>query len=97
MAINPLLNGSVSFSNIAATTAAFTLRGGVYNITIISTGFGTVTLQRLAPDNATYVTCLTAFAAAGYATVQLPPGTYKVAIGTTTAVYIDIIAIATDL
>ena len=32
-----------------------------------------------------------------YATVQLPPGTYRVLIATATAVYLDIIAIATDL
>ena len=54
-----------------------------------------MTLHGLVPDNATYVTVLTAITADGYATVQLPPGTYSVLIAT--AVYLDIIAIATDL
>jgi hypothetical protein len=96
--LRPLLNGAVTFSNIAATPTAFTLRGGLYGVTSKGTwGGGSATLQRLAPDNATYVTVLTAIAADGYATVQLPPGTYRLLITTATAVYVDIIAIATDL
>jgi hypothetical protein len=98
MAIQPLLNGSVSFSNIAATPASFALRGGLYGVTSKGTwGGGSATLQRLAPDAATYITVLTAITADGYATVQLPPGTYRLPIATATAVYLDIIAIATDL
>ena len=59
-----------------------------------ATGSGTVTLQRLSPDGTTYVTCLTAFATTGgYATVQLPSGTYKLVIATFTAVYAEIISI----
>lgn len=80
-----------SFSNIAATTAAFVLRGGLYGVTVTATfGGGSVTLQRLAADGSTYVTALTAFTAAGYSTVYLPSGTYKVAVTTATAVYVDI-------
>jgi hypothetical protein len=40
------------------------------------------------------VTCLTALTAAGYATVLLPAGSYRFAITTATAVYVDIAAIA---
>ena len=99
MAINPLLNRTVTFSNISATTAAFVMRGGVYGVTARSATWsaGSATLQRLAPDAATYVTCLTPFAADGYATVQLPPGTFRMLILTATGVYVDIVAIATDL
>jgi hypothetical protein len=98
MAIQPLLNGSRIFTNIAATPASFTLRGGLYGVTSKGTwGGGSATLQRLAFDGATYVTVLTAITADGYATVQLPPGTYRVLIATATAVYLDIIAIATDI
>lgn len=98
MAINPLLNRTQTFSNISATTAAFVLRGGLYGVTAHGTwGGGSATLQRLAPDAVTYITVMTAIAADGYATVQLPPGTYRVLIATATAVYLDIIAIATDL
>lgn len=86
------------FSNIAATSAAFTLRGGQYALTVSATfGGGSVTLQRLAADNSTYVTCLTAFTAAGYATVNLPSGTYKLAVATATAIYADITAVVTTL
>jgi hypothetical protein len=96
MAIKPLLNGSVTFSNIAATPASFALRGGLYGVTSKGT-WGTAALQRLAADATTYVTVLTAIAADGYATVQLPPGIYRLLIAGATAVYVDIIAIATDL
>jgi hypothetical protein len=96
MMIQPLLNGTVTFSNIAATPASFALRGGLYGVTAKGT-WGTATLQRLAADNTTYVTVLTAITANGYATVQLPPGIYRLLITGATAVYLDIVAIATDL
>jgi len=84
----------VAFSNISATTAAFQLRGGLYGVTVSATfGGGSVTLQRLAADGTTYVTCLTAFSAAGYSTANLPPGTYKFTVATATAIYADITAI----
>jgi hypothetical protein len=74
------------------------LRGGLYGVTAKGTwNAGNATLQRLAADAATYVTVLTAFGADGFATVNLTPGTYRVAILTATAVYLDIVAIATDL
>lgn len=87
-------NETQSFSNISATTAAFALRGGLYGVECKGTGYGTVTLQRLAADASTYITALTAFAADGFATVTLPPGTYKVAVASATAVYVDIVEIA---
>ena len=85
-----------SFSNISATPATFTLRGGQYAVTVHATwGGGSLTLQRLAPDGATYVTVLTAFSADGYATVNLPSGTYQLTIATATAIYVDVVAIVT--
>jgi hypothetical protein len=83
----------VKWSNISATPAAFTLSGGLYGLTVMGTGFGTVTLQRLAPDASTYITVLTAFAANGYASVYLPSGTYQLAISSATAVYADLVSI----
>ena len=84
------------FSNISATTAAFTLRGGQYGVTVSATfGGGSVTLQRLSADGATYVTALTAFSAAGYQTIALPSGTYRLAVATATAVYADVTAVVT--
>jgi siroheme synthase len=90
---------SVVFKNVAATQGPFTLRGGSYGVTVSSASFsgGSVTLQRLADDGATYVTVLTAFAAAGYASVNLPAGTYQLAIATATAVYADITSIVTTM
>lgn len=88
----------VAFSNIAATTAAFNLRGGQYAVDVVATfGGGSVTLQKLAGDGSTYVTCLTAFTAAGYATVNLPSGTYRFAIATATAVYATLTAVVTTM
>lgn len=79
------------FTNIAANTAAFPLNGGQYAVTVHATfGGGSVTLQKLAADGATFVTCLTAFAADGFATCNLPTGTYRFAIVTATGVYIDL-------
>jgi hypothetical protein len=92
----PRVNGSEyqAFSNISANTAAFTLLGGQYAIQTSATfGGGSVTLQRLSLDGSTYVNCLAAFTAAGYATVNLPPGTYRFTIATATAVYAELLSI----
>lgn len=84
------------FSNIAATPAAFALRGGKYAIAATATGTGTMGLQMLGPDGATFVAVHTAFATvAGYAVVDLPPGQYTFAIATFTAVYASICRIPT--
>lgn len=81
-------------SNSSGTSLPFTLAGGAYGVDCSATfGGGSVTLQKLAADGATYVTALTAFTAAGYATVNLPQGDYRVAIATATAVYVRITAI----
>ena len=80
-----------SWSNIAATPAAFTLPGGLYGVTVKGANYGTVTLKRLAPDNTTYITALTAFSADGYQSVYLPSGTYELVIASTTAVYADVV------
>ncbi len=85
-----------TYKNVSATQGPFVLRGGQYAVTVIATwGGGSVTLQRLADDGSTYVTALTAFSANGYATVNLPSGTYQFTIATATAVYVDITSIVT--
>lgn len=86
-----------AFPNISATTAAFGLAGGKYGVTYIATwGGGSVTLQIEAGDGSTFVTAATAFAANGYATVDLPPGQYKFAVATATGVYVNITRIPAD-
>jgi hypothetical protein len=82
---------SVFFKNISATTALFTLKGGLYGVIAHATwGGGSATLGGLASDGSTVVTVLTAFSADGYATVYLPPGQYKFTIATASAVYLSI-------
>jgi hypothetical protein len=77
----------VSFTGLSADTAAFYVLGGRYAVAVDATfGGGSVTLQILMPDGTTYVSILPAFTAAGAATVDLPPGSYKFDIVTATAV-----------
>jgi hypothetical protein len=87
----------IAFKNVSSTQGPFVLRGGSYGVTVHagSWGGGSATLQRLGDDGATYVTVLTAFAADGYAGVNLPSGTYQLAIATATGVYADIVGIVT--
>lgn len=87
-----------TFSNISASTSGFALIGGAYAVQVSATfGGGTVKLQRLSIDGTTYqsVDTTTDFSAAGYANINLPGGTYRFTIATATAVYAEIIAIAT--
>ena len=81
-------------SNIAATTSAFALKGGLYTLAALATwGGGSVALQMLGPDNSTYMTvndvygAPVSFTANGQTTAALPPGQYKWTIATATAVY----------
>jgi hypothetical protein len=86
----PTSTESVSFSNIAATTSAFQLRGGKYEISALGTfGGGSVKFQALGPDGATFISpsAGTDFTAAGEAVLDLPPGQYRFTIATATAVY----------
>lgn len=87
-----------SFSNISATPASFVLRGGNYAVTVHATwGGGSVTLQRLSPDGSTYVTVMTAFSADGFASANLPNGTYRLLVATATAIYVDVVSTVTSL
>ena len=82
-----------SFANISANTAGFPLAGGLYACDVVATfGGGSVKLQKLAGDASTYlsVSSATDFAAAGYATVNLPFGTYRFTVATATAVYAEV-------
>lgn len=87
---------SKTFLNVAATQGPFTLPGGAYGVTVIGTGFGTVTLNRLAADGSTYVATGISFSANGYQSQNLPNGTYQLVITTTTAVYAEITSIVED-
>lgn len=86
-----------AFKNISATTSTFTLRGGNYAVTAHATwNSGTLALQRQAADAATMVTAMTAFSADGYATANLPSGTYQFTVtGSPSGIYVDITSVVT--
>jgi hypothetical protein len=69
-----------NFSNISATTAAFPLRGGQYNIDTLGSTFGSVTLQRLGPDGSTFLNAASAIVANGAVVLDLPAGSYRLAL-----------------
>jgi hypothetical protein len=73
-----------SFSAIDATPDTFNLDAGVYGVTLEAAVWGTATLQRVFPAvgaiPAFNVTVLTAFAADGYAVIQLPAGRYQLTL-----------------
>jgi hypothetical protein len=84
---------SKEFSNISATTAAFTLKGGYYFLACVATfGGGNVELQVLGPDQSTYLSAPTALklSAAGTIAGYLTPGQYRFLITTATAVYCSV-------
>lgn len=85
----------VTYSNISASQSGIALKGGSYGITVHATwGGGSVDLKRLAADNTTYITVLSAtFTADAYQTVNIPPGTYQLTVTTATAVYADITSV----
>ena len=83
-------------SNVAAASSpfgAFQLLGGYYAISVIATGFGSVTLQALGPDQATWLTAATAIAANGITYVYLPPGTYRWTAAGVTGLYATVVRI----
>lgn len=82
-----------SFSNIAATTAGFALKGGDYMVAGHATwSAGNVELQGLGPDGATWLSAPTPLklTADGMITGYLPPGQYRFTITTATAVYCSV-------
>jgi hypothetical protein len=84
-----------SFNNISASPATFQLYGGAYGVTVHAASWssGSVTLQRLAADGATYVTVMTAFTQDGYASGNYPAGTYKLTIASATGVSADVTSV----
>jgi hypothetical protein len=86
---------SAVHTNISATTDAFALVGGKYQVTIMATwGGGSVKLDRLAADGSTYVPVVT-FTANTCDNYDIASGSYRLTVATATAVYSDIRAIFT--
>ena len=89
-----LANDGISFDNISATTAAFELYGGRFGIMAHGTwSAGSATLEILADDNMTWLTAATALTADGTALVDLPPGQYRWAVATATALYLSLVRV----
>lgn len=89
---------SVNFQNIAADTANFTLTGGAYVLDAVGNfNSGSVTLQRLGPDGATFFTAATALSAVGTSgSLALPPGIYKIAVANATGLSVSVIRIPAE-
>lgn len=86
MAFSDFKNG-VTGSGLSADTATFTLLGGRYAVAAVATwGGGSVSLEMLMPDGSTYLAVVAPFTANNSTIAYLPPGTYKFAITTATAV-----------
>ena len=84
----------IFLSNASASSAATSLVGGLYGIlATASWGGGSVTLQALAGDGSTYITVLPAFTADGFATLDLPAGSYRLTVSTATAIYASVVRI----
>lgn len=75
-------------SNASATSAGAQWGGGRGVFAVVATfGGGSVTLQYLGPDEATWLTGATALTANGLVAFELPPGQIRAAVATATAVY----------
>ena len=83
---------SVRFANIGpGNTAAFRLKGGRYNVLSKSSGAGTIDVTMLGADGTTFVKVITTIATTtGVATIDLPPGQFRVEIGGFTANFVSI-------
>jgi uncharacterized protein (DUF2345 family) len=85
------------YSNLTtAPASSFKLKGGLYGIAIQGTmGVGgQPVIQILGPDGSNYITTAT-FTQAAYTTINLIAGTYRLSIGTATAIYAEIVRIQT--
>jgi hypothetical protein len=79
---------SHQFSNISASTGAFTLQGGKYGLDISATwSSGNAQLETLAADGSTWIAVGSSITANGFSNYDLPPGQYQLAITSATAVY----------
>jgi hypothetical protein len=79
-----------------ASSESFRLEGGKYAIAANATfGGGSIKLQVLLPDLATYlsVAAATDFTAAGFAVVDLPRGTYKFVVATATVCIVSVTSV----
>lgn len=105
-------NDAFQTSNVAATTAAFELRGGRYACSVKASNYGTVKLQMLALDKTTYLDLKQAysdgsagtetdlvigtFGADGTKVFDLASGIYRLTVASCTAIYASVARIPAD-
>lgn len=65
---------------------SFNLRGGLYQIVWVGTGWGSIELSELGPDGSTWLSVSAVYVANGGDTIYLPPGSYRWVIVTATDV-----------
>ena len=92
--VNTFFTDGARITDGTATSTAFTLLGGKYAHIVNATGAGSVIVQILSTDGTTYVNVSAGITATtGFAVLDLPAGTYKIAIATFTAVYTSLVPI----
>lgn len=82
------------WATINATPNDFNLDAGVYGLILSAGVWGTATLQKLLPDQSTYVAVSAAIAANGYTVLQLPAGQYRLVLAGVTGLLGEIALIA---
>jgi hypothetical protein len=81
----------------SANQGPFVLIGGKYGVSFVAAVAGTVKLQIMGPDAATFIDvgASTSFTTtSGFAVVDLPPGKYQISIATATGVNVSVIPIS---
>lgn len=88
---------AVQFTGINTNTSPFVLHGGRYGMDVKATfNSGSVSLQKLCADGATYATVVndmgaaTSFSTAGYRTADLPAGAYRIMVVAATGVFVSL-------
>jgi hypothetical protein len=86
-----------SWKNISATPPLFRPTAGLYELTVHAEtwGGGSVTLQRIAADGATYASAFKVFSGDDLDTSYVTSGAYQLTIATATNVSADFVLIET--
>jgi hypothetical protein len=95
----PVINDGFTVNNASADSPVFNLVGGYYAMSVLASDFSsTVALMALGPDAATFVPVVDPAgnmignftANSMVSSFQLPPGTYMVAVDSSTGVYVQL-------
>jgi hypothetical protein len=76
----PRRSDEVKLGPLQATSANFNLLGGRYAIMVKASTYGSLTLQILGPDGATWLNALRALTADEAALIDAPKGTFRLLV-----------------